>query len=77
MPGSTIEHGGVAFLAVVPAEDPVAAGPHVELDVVGEPLLELLGVGQSLPDLVRRFRKHDLTGDLHCSSDPQPMGCIY
>ena len=42
----------VQLLAVVPAEHAVAARPRVELDVVREPLLETVGLGQRLPDLL-------------------------
>src|SRR5207302_10964680 len=68
---------GAPLLAVVPAEDAFAALPRVELDVVGEPLLELVGIRQGLPDLVGRDGEHDLTAHFHNSSDPQPGGCVY
>src|SRR6185295_8411192 len=55
----------VALLAVVPAEDAVAAGLQVELDVVREPLLELLGIRQRFPNLLDRSLEHDLARHLH------------
>ena len=58
----------MTLLAVVPAEDTLAALPRVELDVVREPLLQLVGIRQRLPDLVRGDGKHDLSGHFHDSS---------
>ena len=71
------EHGRAPLLAVVPAEDAVAALARVELDVVRKPLLELLGIGQGLPDLLGRRGEDDLARDFHGSSNPQPPGCVY
>ncbi len=71
------DHGRTSLLAVVPAEEARSARSRVELDVVGEPLLELIRVGQGLPDLIRRCGEDDLAGDLHSSSNPQPCGCVY
>src|SRR2546422_1618029 len=50
--------------AVVPAEDPLAALPWIELDLVREPLLQLLRVGQGLPDLVGPDRSEEHTSEL-------------
>ena len=44
---------GAAHLAVVPAEDTVPAFTWIELDVVREPLLQLLGLGEGSPHLSR------------------------
>src|SRR5207248_156045 len=74
---SSLDHGRVPLLAVVPAEDTLAALPRVELDVVRKPLLELVGIRQRFPHLVRRDGKHDLAGHFHDSSNPQPVGCVY
>jgi len=65
------------FLAVGPAEDAVTARARIELDVVRKPLLELLGIGQGLPDLLGRLGEDDLARDFHGSSNPQPVGCVY
>src|SRR5258705_3219398 len=71
------EHGRASLLAVGPAKDAVTARAHIELDVVREPLLELVGIGQGLPDLLGRLREDDLACDFHGSSNPQPVGCGY
>src|SRR5207245_2052002 len=44
---------------------PLPAWARVELDVVGEPLLEPLGLGQRRPDLLAWRVEHDLSPDLH------------
>ena len=62
-----LAHDGVPLVAVAPAEDALAAGPRVELDLRREPLLEPLRLGQRLPDLVGRLRHDDLPLDLHRS----------
>src|SRR4029079_1306276 len=71
------DDGRLALLAAVPARLTVAARARGELAVVGEPLLQLVGFRQRLPDLVRRCGKDDLAHDLHGSSNPQPDGCVY
>ena len=68
--GLGLAHDGAALLAVAPAEDPLAAGPGVELDLGREPLLEPLRVGQRLPDLIRLGGEDDL------SLDVQLHGCV-
>src|SRR3954464_6950086 len=65
------------LVAVGPAKDALAPPARVELDVVREPLLELLGVRQCLPHLVRRDGEDDLSAHFHDSSNPQPLGCVY
>src|SRR5262245_46499347 len=55
----------VPLLAVVPAEDAGAAFAGIELDVVRKPLLQLIRVGERLPDLVGRNRELDLATDFH------------
>src|SRR5262249_16759245 len=62
-PGLDLRDGGVAFLAVRPAEAGAAARPQVELDVVREPVLEPVGLGQRVPDLVRVGGQADLLPD--------------
>ena len=59
-----------ALLAVAPAEDALAAGARVELRLGREPLLEPLGLGERLPDLVRGGGKGDV------SLDVQLTGCV-
>ena len=77
LPWRRLSHDGAAFVAVVPAEDALAARVRVELHVVREPLLEPFRVGQRLPHLVGRGGDDDLALDLHDSSslDTQPLGC--
>ena len=76
--GRRLDDRGAALLAVVPAEDAVAALARVELDVVREPLLELLGIRQRLPDLVGRRRRSTISRvDLHDRlQSAQPVGCV-
>jgi hypothetical protein len=53
LPGLRHEDLRAALFAVVPAEDAVAAFTWIELDVVREPLLQLLGLGEGSPHLSR------------------------
>ena len=66
--GSTASTDGAPLLAVVPAEHAAATRSRVELDVVREPLLEPLLVGQRRPDVLARRRQHDLSLDLHAAT---------
>src|SRR5262245_16739795 len=61
---------GVAFLAVCPAEARTAARAQVQVDLVGEPVLEPLGLGEGLPDVADGGR-HDMLSAYHV----QPPGC--
>src|SRR6185503_16716328 len=60
----------VTLLAVRPAEARAAAGPEVELHVVREPVLEPLGLGEGLPDLLARCGEDDFL-----ANHLQPPGC--
>ena len=60
-----LAHDRAPLVAVAPAEDALAAGARVELDLRREPLLEPLRLGQRLPDLVGLLGHDDLPLDLH------------
>ena len=77
--GLRLAHDRAALLAVLPAEDALAARLRVELDLGREPLLEPLRLGQRLPDLVRArrgTRSRARSASTLLSLDTQPYGCI-
>ena len=55
----------------------MAAGRRIEVDLVREPLLELVGIGERRPDLLGARLEVALAFDVHETSDPQPFGCMY
>ena len=75
-PGLDLLDERVPLLAVLPAEDAFTAGFGVQLDLVGEPLLEAVRIGQRTPDLVRLTRDDDFPRNLHGSLLLQPRGCV-
>src|SRR5215470_8822239 len=68
--GSDGGDGRVALFAVRPAEARRAARPEVDLDLVREPVLEALGLGQGVPQLLARHGEDDLA-----ANHVQPPGC--
>jgi hypothetical protein len=52
----------VALAPVVEADAQIAALDQVDLDLVGQPLLELLGIGDGAPGVVAIEVEHGLAG---------------
>src|SRR5262249_45461762 len=77
--GVDLGDGGRAGLAVRPAEARAAARPQVEVDIVGEPVGEPLGLGQRLPDFLAGRGQDDLAANHvqppSCAIVMQPTGC--